>query len=472
MKNNLALRGGSYSLVITAVVLAILIVFNLFVSVLPSTWTKLDISSSQLYSVTSNTKVVVNNLEQDVTIYWIVQADKEDDILENLLAKYESLSDHITVVKKNPDTYPTFTEQYTDEDVPNNSLIVECGDRSRYISNSDIYEYEIDYYTYQAYAESFDGEGAITSAIDYVVSEDLPQLYLLEGHGEGDLPETFADQIEKANMETQSFSLLTVEAVPDEADCVLIYAPASDISTDEAEKLADYVAGGGKLMVVSGPLEDGGLTNLNTLLERYGVTVNEGIVVENDSDHFFYGYPYLLLPEINSADITDSLIAEKYNVLMSVAAGLTVSGESGAGTVTALLTTSDSAFSKTAGYNLTTYEKEEGDIDGPFALAVSIEDNSGGSLIWFSSSDFLEEQVNAYSSGANCDLAMNALSAMIGESEAITIRSKSLNYNYLTISDSTSSLLKVLMVGVIPLAFLGVGVCVVLQKRRRQNESV
>ncbi|MCD7786141.1 MAG: GldG family protein, partial [Oscillospiraceae bacterium] len=289
---------------------------------------------------------------------------------------------------------------------------------------------------------------------------------------EGDLSETFADQIEKANMDTQSFSLLTVEAVPDEADCVLIYAPASDISTDEAEKLADYVAGGGKLMVVSGPLEDGGLTNLNTLLERYGVTVNEGIVVENDSDHFFYGYPYLLLPEINSADITDSLIAEKYNVLMPVAAGLTVSGESGAGTVTALLTTSDSAFSKTAGYNLTTYEKEEGDIDGPFALAVSIEDDSGGSLIWFSSSDFLEEQVNAYSSGANCDLAMNALSAMIGESEAISIRSKSLNYNYLTISDSTSSLLKVLMVGVIPLAFLGVGVCVVLQKRRRQNESV
>ncbi|MCD7852610.1 MAG: GldG family protein [Oscillospiraceae bacterium] len=141
MKNNLALRGGSYSLVITAVVLAILIVFNLFVSVLPSTWTKLDISSSQLYSVTSNTKVVVNNLEQDVTIYWIVQADKEDDILENLLAKYESLSDHITVVKKNPDTYPTFTEQYTDEDVSNNSLSVECGDRSLYIINSDIYEY-------------------------------------------------------------------------------------------------------------------------------------------------------------------------------------------------------------------------------------------------------------------------------------------------------------------------------------------
>ena len=135
----LAFKGGSYSLIITAIVLALLIVVNLFVSVMPSTWTKYDISASKLYSITSNTKVVVNNLTQDVTIYWVVQADKEDSIIENLLDKYESLSDHIQVVKKNPDVFPTFTEQYTDETVPNNSLIVESGDRSRYISYNDIY---------------------------------------------------------------------------------------------------------------------------------------------------------------------------------------------------------------------------------------------------------------------------------------------------------------------------------------------
>ena len=111
-KANLALRGGSYSLVITAVVLAVLIVVNVFVSVLPASATQYDISASQLYSITSNTKVVVNNLQQDVTIYWIVQAEAEDPIVENLLSKYESLSSRITVVKKNPDAFPTFTEQH------------------------------------------------------------------------------------------------------------------------------------------------------------------------------------------------------------------------------------------------------------------------------------------------------------------------------------------------------------------------
>ena len=79
---------------------------------------------------------------------------------------------------------------------------------------------------------------------------------------------------------------------------------------------------------------------------------------------------------------------------------------------------------------------------------------------------------NAYSSGANVDLAMNALSSLVGEREAIAIRSKSLNYNYLTISDSTSSVLKTLLIGVFPIAYLAVGIVVVMQKRRKQNETV
>lgn len=78
---------------------------------------------------------------------------------------------------------------------------------------------------------------------------------------------------------------------------------------------------------------------------------------------------------------------------------------------------------------------------------------------------------NAWSSGSNADLAMNALSSLIGEREAMAIRSKSLNYNYLTISDSTASLLKVLMIGVFPLGYLGIGIGVILKRRRKQNEA-
>ena len=471
MKNRNAFRGGAYSLSISVVVLAILIVVNIFASSLPTTMTRYDISASKLYSITSNTKAVVNGLEEDVTIYWVVQSGQEDEVIENLLGKYDSLSDHIQVAKKNPDVYPTFAEQYTDEIVMNNSLIVECGDRSRFIGYNDIYLQEADIYSY-SYNTSFDGEGAITSAIDYVVSEELPQVYILEGHGEADLPASLQEQIEKENMETNTLSLLTVDAIPEDADCVMIYAPESDISQEEKELLADYAADGGKLFVAAGPVPDGILENLYSLLADYGVEANEGIVVEGDREHYSFQGPMALLPEMNSNTITDSLIEENYYPIMSVSLGLTVAENDRSGTVTELLTTSGMAYSKLAGYSMTDYEKEEGDIDGPFALAVSIETAGEGQIVWFTSSYFLDDMYNATSSGANANLGMNALSALIGETEAMAIRSKSLNYNYLTINSSTASLLKALMTGVFPLVYLGIGVWVVLKRRRLQNEPV
>lgn len=235
--------------------------------------------------------------------------------------------------------------------------------------------------------------------------------------------------------------------------------------------LIDYVERGGRLLAAAGPTEGGTLENLYRILSVYGVEATEGIVVEGDRNHYAFGTPYVLIPDKNSHDVTDSLIDAGYYPILPIAQGMTV-GDTGSATVTALLTTSDDAYAKTAGYSLTTYEKEEGDMDGPFAVGVSVEVSGGGRIVWFSSSGFLEDMYNAYSSGANVDLAMNGLSSLIGEREALAIRSKSLNYNYLTISDSTSSLLKALMIGVFPLAYLTVGAVVILRKRRLQHETV
>ena len=464
MKKN-AMRGGAYSAAVTAVVLAILIAVNVFVSAMPSGATEYDISASKLYSVTSNTKSVVNALTEDVTIYWIVQAVEEDDVIGKLLDRYESLSDHITVEKRNPDVYPTFAEQYTDGTVYNNSLVVECGDRSRYIGYEDIYLTDASMYSY-SYSTSFDGEGAITSAIDYVTNLDQPVVYTLTGHGEEDLPATFADSLEKENITVEDLSLLNTAQIPEDAACLIVYAPQSDISEAERDTLASYVAGGGRLLVMAGPVEAAGLPNFYSLLEPYGVTAAEGIVVEEDQNHYVYPSPVALMPDLAESDVTAPLLEEGYYVIVPLAAGLTVGENTTSASVTSLLTTSEASFSKPAGYDMATYEKEDGDIDGPFALAVDIACDSGGELIWVSSSAYLDDMYNAYSSGANVNFTMNALSQLIGESETLSIRTKSLNYNYLTISDSVSGLLQVVMIGLIPLAFLGTGIILVVRRRR------
>lgn len=457
---------GGYSVMLALVVLAILVAVNVLFSVLPSKFTQFDISAAQLYSLTADTKVVVTNLDKDVTIYWITQAGQESTVLDKLLDRYQDLSDHITVVKKDPDIYPTFAQQYTDDTVVNNSLVVECGDKNRYISYDDIYKVDTaSYYTTGSVSQSFDGEGQITSAIDYVVSDELPKIYLLSGHGEGTLSDTFSDELTRSNYETVAdFSLLNVDSIPEDCDTILINAPTSDISTEELTMLRDYVKDGGKLLVLSGPQKEAKLTNLDALLADYDVTVTNGVVVDPDRDHYAFTAPYVLMPDIQSSDITDPLTEDSSHVIVPIAQGLTVGSNS---SVTALLTTSDEAISKASGYAMTTYDKEDGDTDGPFTLAVSITDSSAeGKIVWAASDYLLDDTYNSYSSGANLDLVMNGLSWMIGKNDAVSIRAKSLNNSYLTISSSAATVLKVVMIGIIPACFLLLGIDEVVRRRK------
>lgn len=458
-------RVGGYSFLLGLIVLAILVAVNVLVSVLPSKFTQFDISAAQLYSLTSDTKVVVTNLDQDVKIYWITQADKEDTVVQKLLDRYADLSDHISIEKKDPDTYPTFAQQYTDETVQNNSLVVECGSKNRYIGYDSIYNTDMStYYSTGSISRSFDGEGQITSAIDYVTSEELPQVYLLSGHGEADLSDSFTSQLERGNYETvKDFSLLNVDSVPEECDAIIINAPTSDISDEELTMLRNYIVDGGKVLVFSGPQQNGLLTNLTSLLSDYGVTAGEGIVVDPDREHYAFTQPYILMPDIQQSDITDPLTEGSYHVIVPIATGLTLSDSS---TATALLTTSDSAFSKLDGYAMTTYDREDDDPAGPFTLAVSAESSQGGKLVWIASDYLLDDLYNSYSSGANMDLAMNSLSWMIGQGDSVSIRSKSLDSSYLTISSSSAAWLKICMIGIVPIAFLLLGVDEVLRRRK------
>ena len=174
---------GSYSFLLTVVVVCVLIAGNILAAALPSKWTQFDISAARLYSLTSDTKAVVTNLKKDVNIYWVTQAGKESEVIEKILDRYSDLSKHIKVEKKNPDVYPTFAKNYTEEEVQNNSIIVECGDKNRYIAYDTIYQTDYsNYYTTGSVSSSFDGEGAITSAINYVVSDELPKVYTLSGY--------------------------------------------------------------------------------------------------------------------------------------------------------------------------------------------------------------------------------------------------------------------------------------------------
>ena len=466
-------RAGGYSVAAAAIVLAIAVMVNVFASALPASVTKFDTTANQLFTLSEQTEKLVGGLTDEVTVYWIVRSGQEASYLESLLSRYQSLSDKIRVVKKDPDVFPTFTQQYTDS-FTENSLIVESGERYRYVDYNDIFV--LDYTSYYYYGTedwSFCGESELTSAIDYVVSENLPKVYLLTGHGESSLSDSFTSAVKQQNIETTELSLLTLESVPADADCILINAPQSDISLDEQSKLLEYLGNGGNLFLITDPPKNGVLTNLEALMADYGVTTVDGIVVESDQSHYVWGTPYFLLPDIASHAITTPLTDGGYRVLLPISQGLTVADDlRDTLSVTKLLTTSASAFAKAAGYDLTTYEKEEGDVNGPFALAVAIsdtvDDGITSDIVWVSSAALVDDQTNTQVSGGNQDFFLNALGYLCqAEQSSLSIHAKSLSSDTLTMDSATVSALTVAVVGVIPAAVITLGIVIWIRRKRR-----
>ena len=289
-------RVGGYSVFAVLIVAAIAVAANVLAGALPGGWTQYDLTATQLFTLSDQTTRLVQDLDTGVEIYWVVQSGGEDDTLGTLLDRYDGLSDQLTVTKVDPDVSPTFVQQYVgDGTLTNNSLIVVCGERSTYVSYNDIYEYDLtNYYTTGEYDVNFAGESALTSAIDYVTSEDLPKVYALTGHGEGELSAAFQNAVEKENIDLAELSLLTEEGVPEDADCVLIYAPQTDISQDELEMLQKYLQAGGGLFLITDPILDGSTRpNLDALMEGYGVTSAQGMVLEGSQNSYFR-YPYYL----------------------------------------------------------------------------------------------------------------------------------------------------------------------------------
>ena len=465
------IKNGSYTMVMSVIFIAVVIVINMIVSTIPSKYSEIDISSQKLYSIGDETKKMLKDLEKDVTIYQIAQSGSEDENISNLLKKYEDESKHIKVEQKDPVVNPKFVSQYTSDDLSANSLIVVCGDRNKVIDYNNIYETSVDYQTYSSQTTGFDGEGQITSAIGYVTSENLPVLYTVEGHGEKDMDSSIKEDIEKANMDIKSLNLLTEGSVPDDADCLFIDSPSTDFSSDEKDAIIEYLENGGKAIIFSDyTTED--MPNFDAILENYGVQRTEGVVFEGDKQHYAMQMPYYLVPTINSTDASSETASAGYYVLAPYAQGIkqlddvrdTVKIES-------ILTTSDQAYSKTD-LNSNTIEKEDGDVEGPFDLGVSIteslDDDKETQIVYYSTSNLMDSQTNQMVSGGNEKLIMESLKWMTDteESASVSIPSKSLEVSYLTITDYDAAFWKICTIALIPGIFLVIGFVVWIKRRK------
>lgn len=450
--------------------IAIAVVINLMVNALPSDKTEIDLTSQSIFTLSDQTRRIVAGLDQEVTLYLLAQSGNEDDKVTRLLDRYAALSDRIKVKYIDPNEKPTFLDSYDLGSTPlyANSVLVECGERTKLVGYNEIFvtSYSMDYYSYSyTTTTEFDGENALTNAIHYVSSDNVPKVYTLTGHGESELSDTLTTLIERDNMETGNLSLLMIEDVPEDASVVVINAPTSDLSGDEADMLIRYLEAGGRIVLVTDYIEAGEMENLLRVTARMGMTAGEGIIVEGDKNMHLNRYPYYLLPEISSHEITDPLIEGRYYVLAPLAQPIVETDDLDA-SVSTLLKTSESAYAKVAGLAMETTAKEEGDTDGAFIVAAASELGEGR-MVWFASAMLLEDNVNAMVSGGNSNLFMNSVNWMCDQQETISIRAKSMDEQGLTLTLAQSSFWSIVLLGVIPGAIILCGVVVVVRRKRR-----
>lgn len=452
------IKRGVYSVSLTAIVVAGVVFVNLFVAEIPAKYTTFDMTSQKLYSLTDETKKLLEGLTEEIKIYVLSNETSQDTTLQKTLEQYTALSDKIEVVYVDPMVEPKFYTQYTDDAISSNSLIVESGKRSKVIDYQSIYEISIDYTTYSQNVTGYDAEGQITGAVAYVISDDMPKLYLLEGHGELTFEADFYDTIEKANIEYESINLLHHESIPEDAECIVIHAPTSDFSADDTNKVLDYLKAGGNALIISTWTNEE-MPNFHKILNYYEVQVEEGLVLEGDTNAY-YQSPFYLLPTIAYDSLTDSV----YDTMVFVpyAQGLILpDAPTDDLELNQLLFTSEDSYAETT--------DGENHSEGPFTLGVRAVRRNGdvsSTAVIYSSENLFTDAANVMVSGANMKLFAASLDTLVESTVNVAIPVKSYDMHYLTLNQSTIIWLGLTITIFLPFAILSGGFVIWFRRRR------
>lgn len=463
------LKRGAYSVGLILLTTAVVVCANLLLKQVPAAYTEFDVTGERLYSLTEDSYRVMDGLQENITIYVLsTESGMSQDVVQTL-RRYEDYSKkQIRVEYVDISANPAFAEQYTDASLSPGSLIVVGEKRSKCIDYTALYLSELSYETFAYETTAYDAEGQITSALNYVTMEDMPKVYLLTGHGEADLEESFLSVLSKLNIEYERLNLLTADGVPEDAAGLIVNAPTADFSADDTEKIRSYLDGGNNALFVYGYGREA-LPNYRSLLEAYQVTIADGLVVEQNRDYYYQNNILWLLPEVESDELTASVYG-RY-VFAPNACGIVIDEQAEEkGEVHYLLRTTQDAFVRANPDEVTEGEKVEGDVDGPFALGVKATrqtENGTSTIAVYTSAELFSEVVDERVAGNNKKLFEGTVSGFASVEDNVSIPPKSYYAGLLTVSMLDVMVAGLLMVLAVPIALLVAGFVIWLQRRKR-----
>lgn len=433
---------GSYSVGLIVLVLCVAVMINVIASKLPESVKSIDISDNKIYEITDTSRELLKNMEQKVTVTVYAEKSSTDERITTFLNKYEALSKNLTVEWVDPVLHPA---ELTENNVSENSILVTCEEtgKSETISFDDILV--VDAYTYymtgSAEATEFDGEGQLTSAVNYVISGTQNTVYYTSGHGEQTFSTSVQEQLQKNNISSNELNLLMEEEIPDDCDLLVMNGVSADISEEEKELVLDYMAAGGDVMILLGDLE-GEAPNLDALLNEYGMQRVDGYIA--DMERCYQGSYYYIFPVLTGDDtLTNGMNTGM--VMMANAHGMELI-DPARDTITAssIMTTSSNGYAVTEDEQIQgTYvlgavatESIEGEAAAEAAEEEAEEDGTEEAsvesrLTVISSVSMLDSQItDSFATLENLTLFSNAVAANFDGVQNIAIEAKSLEITY------------------------------------------
>lgn len=511
LKNQALLRKGSFSVAITAAVLAGIIILNVLVSALSKRFVlEFDMSAEKENSMSEENIDYLKNLDAEVQItvcatpedyeggymsYYAqnlygVTSDATDYYKQTikLLDKYPAYNDKISLryIDTQDSQFTEISSKYSNEKLSYGDIIVSCtkngSERYKIVGFKDVYNLSEDS-TYAAYGYTTSTVGgnnvetAVTSAIAYVTSNKTKKAALITGHSKNDYTADYQTLLKENNYEITVISDSMIGSISDEYDAVIIAAPTADFLGAELDALSAFLENDGKLgkgLIFFADASAPYLTNLYDFLEQWGIAVGEGILFETNSQNYMPDDPITMgtYPTSSDNDITSgmNLCITGYNV------PITAAFESeGNITVTSLMSTPESVVAAPVGTAASwtgadDYAKQSYSSVIQSEMSDYDDDNNEISsyVLAFSSIEFIQSEYNEQPSVANKNITLAAAERAVGaENTGISFISKTItNESYSdSVTDSSAGIIRILFMFILPIACIALGIYIFIRRK-------
>ncbi|MEM6837631.1 MAG: Gldg family protein [Cyanobacteria bacterium P01_C01_bin.120] len=273
-------QAGTNAVVAT---LAVLIILGLVNFLAVQYTTRFDLTETKLFTLAPATQNVVQSLEKPVRVVIFSPVQNPQDV--QLLESYRLESNNFDFEYVDPVANPTLAESFGVSQPGMVFLEVESDRRFLQTLGNVANPQSPD-------ALETLSERQLTNALAEVVSDRVLSVYFVQGHGEppidGSEPgfSQAATTLSDRRYQVSPLNLTEAQTVPEDADVVVVAGPAQDFFAAEVNALADFLNGGGGLLLLLDPRSDAGL---NSLLDDWGVILDDRLVLDTSGAGQFVG---------------------------------------------------------------------------------------------------------------------------------------------------------------------------------------